>query len=48
MRRLPVYLVVDVSDSMVGEPIAQVEKGLRTIINELRGDPYALETVCNS
>ena len=45
MRRLPVYFVVDVSDSMAGEPISQVEKGLRAIINELRGDPYALETV---
>ena len=45
MRRLPIYFVVDISDSMVGEPIAQVEKGLRSIINELRGDPYALETV---
>ena len=45
MRRLPVYFVVDVSDSMVGETILQVENGLRTIVNELRGDPYALETV---
>jgi putative membrane protein len=30
---------------MVGEPIAQVEEGMRTIIQELRTDPYALETV---
>ena len=45
MRRLPVYFLLDVSESMVGEPIAQVEEGLRTIIQDLRKDPYALETV---
>lgn len=45
MRRLPVYFVIDVSESMVGEPIAQVEEGMRAIIQELRSDPYALETV---
>ncbi len=45
MRRLPVYFLVDVSESMVGEPIQQVQDGMRTIIQELRTDPYALETV---
>ncbi len=30
---------------MVGEPIEQVEEGMRSIIQELRTDPYALETV---
>lgn len=30
---------------MVGDPIAQVENGMRNIIQELRTDPYALETV---
>lgn len=45
MRRLPVYLLIDVSDSMAGEPIAQVHKGVQTIVSELRNDPYALETV---
>ena len=44
MRRLPVYLLVDVSVSMVGEPIQQVENGMRQIVQELRTDPYALET----
>lgn len=48
MRRLPVYFVIDVSESMVGDPIHQVEKGMRDIIRELRTDPYALETVCVS
>ena len=45
MRRLPVYFLIDVSESMVGEPIKQVEEGMRNIIQDLRTDPYALETV---
>lgn len=44
MRRLPIYFLVDVSESMVGEPIQQVQDGMRTIVQELRTDPYALET----
>lgn len=45
MRRLPVYFLIDVSESMIGEPIALVQNGMRQIIQELRMDPYALETV---
>ncbi len=45
MRRLPIYFLVDVSESMVGTPIEQVQQGMRTIIQNLRVDPYALETV---
>lgn len=45
MRRLPVYFVLDVSESMVGEPLRQVEEGMRMILQDLRSDPYALETV---
>lgn len=45
MRRLPIYFLVDVSESMVGTPIEQVQDGMRTIIQSLRKDPYALETV---
>ena len=44
MRRLPIYFLIDVSESMVGEPIKQVENGMRQIVQELRTDPYALET----
>ncbi len=44
MRRLPIYFLIDVSESMVGTPIEQVQKGMREIIQELRSDPYALET----
>ncbi len=45
MRRLPIYFLIDVSESMVGTPIEQVQEGMRTIIQNLRVDPYALETV---
>lgn len=45
MRRLPIYFLIDVSESMVGEPIQQVEEGLSTIIQTLKTDPNAMETV---
>ena len=45
MRRLPIFFLIDVSESMVGEPIQQVEEGLATIIQTLKTDPNALETV---
>lgn len=45
MRRLPIYFLVDVSESMIGTPIEEVQNGMRTIIQNLRVDPYALETV---
>ena len=45
MRRLPVYFLIDVSESMVGEPIQYVEEGIAMIIKELKSDPHALETV---
>ena len=43
-RRLPVYLLLDVSGSMMGEPIAAVDTGVQTLVGALRTDPYALET----
>lgn len=45
MRRLPIYFLIDISESMVGEPIQQVEEGLSTIIRTLKTDPNAIETV---
>lgn len=45
MRRLPVYFLIDVSESMIGTPVEQVQEGMRAIIQNLRVDPYALETV---
>lgn len=44
-RRLPVYLLVDSSGSMNGEPIHSVNEGMRAMMSALRQDPYALETV---
>ena len=44
MRRLPVYLVLDTSGSMTGEPIESVKTGMDTLVATLRQDPYALET----
>ncbi len=44
MRRLPVYLVLDTSGSMSGEPIEAVKNGVQLLVSTLRQDPYALET----
>src|SRR5262245_4891639 len=43
-RRLPVYLLLDCSGSMSGEPIEAVRQGVRALINDLKGYPMALET----
>ena len=45
MRRLPVYLLLDTSGSMRGEPIESVKVGLQSLISTLRRDPMALESV---
>ena len=44
MRRLPIYLLLDCSGSMMGEPITAVQTGLQNLVATLRQDPYALET----
>ena len=44
VRRLPVYLLLDCSGSMVGEPIEAVKQGVKALLSDLRGDPQALET----
>ena len=43
-RRLPIYFLIDVSESMVGEPMREVEEGMAAIIKELKTDPNAIET----
>lgn len=45
MRRLPVYLLIDTSGSMRGEPIESVKVGLEAMVSSLRQDPFALESV---
>lgn len=44
MRKLPVYLLLDTSGSMSGEPIEAVKNGVDVLVSTLRQDPYALET----
>jgi uncharacterized protein YegL len=44
-RRLPVYLVLDTSGSMRGEPIQSLKVGVQALISTLRQDPHALESV---
>ena len=43
-RRLPVYLLLDTSGSMSGEPIGAVKNGVQMLVSILRQDPFALET----
>ena len=45
MRRLPVFFVLDCSESMAGENLRKMESGLQSIVRKLRTDPHALETV---
>ncbi len=45
LRRLPVYVVIDTSGSMSGEPIHALETGLRSLQSDLMTDPQAIETV---
>jgi len=44
MRRLPVYLLLDTSGSMLGEPIEAVKNGVQVMISLLRQNPQAIET----
>ncbi len=44
-RRLPVYLLIDTSGSMKGEPIESVKVGIESMLSSLRQEPYALESV---
>ncbi|TGO03118.1 tellerium resistance protein TerY [Candidatus Thiomargarita nelsonii] len=45
LRRLPVYLLLDCSSSMKGQPIEQVKQGLRALLDDLSAEPMAIETV---
>jgi len=44
MRRLPVFFVLDCSESMAGENLRKMEEGIGMIVRDLRQDPHALET----
>jgi uncharacterized protein YegL len=45
MRRLPVYFLLDTSGSMNGEPIQALNNALSAMVNTLRADAQASETL---
>lgn len=45
MRRLPVFLVLDLSESMIGDDHRRLQQGLTDLVATLKTDPQALETV---
>lgn len=45
MRRLPVYFLLDTSGSMFGEPIEALNNALSGMVNTLRTDPQALDSL---
>jgi len=48
MRRLPVFLLLDTSGSMRGEPIEAVKVGVQALVSSLRQDPNAIDSVAIS
>jgi len=44
MRRLPVFFVLDCSESMAGENLRKMEERIGMIVRNLRQDPHALKT----
>jgi len=45
IRRLPVYLLIDCSESMIGQGIEAIRAGLSSMVGTLRRNPHALESV---
>jgi uncharacterized protein YegL len=43
MRKLPIYILIDTSGSMFGEPIESVKVGLANLVSSLKRDSYARE-----
>jgi uncharacterized protein YegL len=44
MRRLPIYLLLDCSESMAGDAIEELQRGIASMIAHLQTDPQAIET----
>src|SRR5207244_1286749 len=44
IRRLPVYILIDSSLSMAGEPMAAIRQGLKGLLSDLRSVAMAVET----
>lgn len=45
MRRLPIFVLLDVSESMAGDGLRQLQQGIERMVTGLRRDPHALESV---
>ncbi len=43
-RRLPIYVLLDTSKNMEGEPIEAIRQGIKALLADLRSDPQAIET----
>jgi len=43
-RRLPIFLLLDTSESMIGEPLDAVNAGLQQLCTDLKNDVMAIET----
>jgi uncharacterized protein YegL len=43
-RRLPIYLLLDCSESMAGKPLSDLETGVGRLLKALTRNPYAIET----
>jgi uncharacterized protein YegL len=43
-RRLPIYILVDTSESMAGAAFGAIREGLASMVSALRSDPRCLET----
>lgn len=44
VRRLPIYLLLDCSESMAGEAITQLQRGVAEMVAHLQSEPHAIET----
>ena len=45
MRRLPIFFMLDCSESMVGDNFDKLQDALNTLTSTLKKDPNALENV---
>ena len=45
MRRLPVYFLLDTSGSMYGEPIQALNNAMSSMVNTLRSDAQAADSL---
>jgi len=44
MRRLPIYFILDCSESMVGEPMEAINTGFQSMLSVMRRNPQVCET----